>query len=50
MKRGIQQYGFDREAAAPQEPQQPASKYKVGDIKKIGNATYVRTEQGWVQQ
>ena len=50
MKRGIQQYGFDREATAPQEPQQPASKYKVGDIKKIGNATYVRTEQGWVQQ
>lgn len=50
MKRGIQQYGFDREATAPTEPTQPNSKYKAGDTKKIGNVTYVRTEQGWVQQ
>ena len=50
MKRGVQQYGFDREATTPAEPTQPTSKYKVGDTKKIGNASYVRTEQGWVQQ
>lgn len=54
MQKGVKEFGFDRSSnlttQTPEKPAQPAAKYKVGETRKVGNDTWVRTEQGWVKQ
>lgn len=41
---------FKNIGAVAQQQGQPTSKYKVGETRKVGNETWIRTEQGWVKQ